>query len=299
MLDKIFEPILAPFRALRDAVFKVKQAPMQLKGEVMRAGGQVQAVKSDVAGYKQDMNQLQKMGKDPRGMMRAEAQQMGQGFGVPVGGQPPMQAPMGQPPAKAKMGLFSKKKKCPSCGQKLHESWTECPYCGWGKGAAAQGGQPAGGGYPQGGGYPPQGGGYPVPSGYPPAGQGGYGAPAPSGGKQRTMALDLNAPAPVGPVSDGMIGWLIPLEGKMAGELFQVKGRSVVGTAPDCSLCVPEASISGHHAEFVPTSTGFRLNDLGSTNGTYVNDKRVQTHDLVDNDNVRLGRINFKYKSMV
>jgi pSer/pThr/pTyr-binding forkhead associated (FHA) protein len=46
------------------------------------------------------------------------------------------------------------------------------------------------------------------------------------------------------------------------------------------------------------TSQGFRVNDLGSTNGTYVNDKRVTNSDLIDNDSVRLGRVNFKFKSM-
>jgi len=38
------------------------------------------------------------------------------------------------------------------------------------------------------------------------------------------------------------------------------------------------------------------LKDMGSTNGTYVNDKRINSHDLVDNDNIKLGRINCKYK---
>src|SRR5262245_58757353 len=37
----------------------------------------------------------------------------------------------------SKMGLFSKKKKCPSCSEKLHASWDQCPYCGWSEGAAA------------------------------------------------------------------------------------------------------------------------------------------------------------------
>jgi hypothetical protein len=122
-------------------------------------------------------------------------------------------------------------------------------------------------------------------------------APMPTGQKGRTMALDLNAPMPVMPTSDGLVGWIIPLEGRQLGELLQIKGRTVIGKSPSCNLVIDEPSISGQHAEFVPTSNGFRLNDLGSTNGTWVNDKRVTTHDLVDNDNVRLGRVNFKYKS--
>ena len=112
----------------------------------------------------------------------------------------------------------------------------------------------------------------------------------------RTMAIDMGGGG--GAVQGSGVGWLVPLDGPQAGELFQLKGRAVVGTAPDCDAILKDASISGRHAEFMSTSQGFRVNDLGSTNGTYVNDKRVTNSDLIDNDNVRLGRVNFKFKSI-
>jgi hypothetical protein len=164
---------------------------------------------------------------------------------------------------KAKMGLFSKKKKCPSCDAKMHVTWDQCPECGWTEGGGAQAVQ----------------------------------APAPSGGgSNRTMALDTGGGGGGG--GGTAVGWLVPLEGAQAGELFNLKHRCVVGTAPDCDVVLRDSSISGRHAEFIATGGGFRINDLGSTNGTFVNDKRVTTHDLVDNDNVRLGRTAFKFKSM-
>ncbi len=162
---------------------------------------------------------------------------------------------------KAKMGLFSKKKKCPGCGEKLHASWDQCPYCGWAEGAAVSAPSPSGGG----------------------------------DGKARTMAIDMGAQAGGGGAA---VGWLVPLEGPQSGELFQLKHRCVVGTAPDCDVVLRDGSISSRHAEFIATGGGFRVNDLGSTNGTFVNDKRITSHDLVDNDNVRLGRTPFKFKSM-
>ena len=117
----------------------------------------------------------------------------------------------------------------------------------------------------------------------------------PQGGSNRTMALDMGSSAPAGT----NVGWLVPLEGLQAGELFQLnKARCVVGTAPDCDVVLTDPSISSRHAEFISMAGGFRVNDLGSTNGTFVNDKRVSSHDLVDNDNVRLGRTPFKFKSM-
>ncbi len=141
----------------------------------------------------------------------------------------------------------------------MHPSWDQCPECGAGGGKAAA-------------------------------------APAPSGGgKARTMALDLGGGAVSGANN---IGWLVPLDGLQAGELFELKKRCTVGSAPDCDVILKDPSISGRHAEFIPAAQGFRINDLGSTNGTFVNDKRVSSQDLIDNDNVRLGRTNFKFKSM-
>ncbi len=165
---------------------------------------------------------------------------------------------------KKKMGLFSKKKVCESCGQKLHPSWDQCPYCGAGGKAPEPAAAPA-----------------PAPT------------PSP---KMRTMAIDAAAggTTPFG----SAVGWLVPLDGPQTGELFQLKGRCVVGKAPDCDVVLNDPSISGRHAEFIAGRTGFRVNDLGSTNGTYVNDKKITSADLVDNDSVRLGRTNFKFKSM-
>ena len=69
-----------------------------------------------------------------------------------------------------------------------------------------------------------------------------------------------------------------------------------VGKASDNNIVIDDPSISGHHCEFQGNAIGFKLSDLGSTNGTFVNDKRVTSHDLVDNDNVKLGKVRFKYK---
>ena len=231
MLEKILDPIFAPFRLIFSKIFQAQQLPAQIKGEVGRAKSEAAYIKDQSAGYAQSA--------------KGAAQKAG-----------------AKPPVKKKMGLFSKKVACESCGQKLHPSWDECPYCGFKKGAAAGGAAP------------------PSASGSAP---------------QRTMALDLNA----GPMAGtGMLGWLIPLEGSRIGELLELRGRVTVGSAADNTVAINEPSISGHHCEFVGSANGFKLNDLGSTNGTFVNDKKINTHDLIDNDNVRLGRIRFKFKSL-
>lgn len=230
-LDGLIKTIRAPFEFVRVKVFGVQTLKGNIKGDLQRLKG-AGKLYTDAAQKAGGAAQKVKAGKN------------------------------GQKKA-AKMGLFSKKKKCPSCSEKLHSSWDQCPYCGWSEAPAAPAAAPV--------------------------------TAAPSGGKMRTMAIDASA----GGVAAGSgVGWLVPLDGPQSGELFQLRGRAIVGTAPDCDVVMREPSISGRHAEFTSTSGGFRVNDLGSTNGTYVNDKRVTTSDLIDNDNVRLGRVNFKFKSM-
>jgi hypothetical protein len=176
-----------------------------------------------------------------------------------------------------KMGFFSKKKRCPSCNEKLDARWELCPYCGFGAEGGGDGGAPGG----------------------PPRTQAldAYGqnnASGGGGGKPRTMALDMGA----GSASGGsVIGWLIPLDGPQGGQLLELRGRAIVGTANDCDVVIRDQSVSGRHAEFGMQGGTFRVNDLGSTNGTFVNGKRVQNTELSDGDPLRLGSTEYRFKS--
>jgi pSer/pThr/pTyr-binding forkhead associated (FHA) protein len=111
------------------------------------------------------------------------------------------------------------------------------------------------------------------------------------------MALDMNAGAGAGGGAARLVAWLIPLDGPQGGQLLELRARAIVGTASDCDVIVKDSSISGRHAEFSAQGGIFRVSDLGSTNGTFVNDKRVQNAELVDGDTLRLGRTPFKFKS--
>jgi hypothetical protein len=120
------------------------------------------------------------------------------------------------------------------------------------------------------------------------------------------------APKPLGPVKTVMIGqggdeggfpvvgWLVPLNGQHAYQTFRLRGGGTkIGTAPPADIVVNDGFMSTHHCDIHCSPTGFSLVDPGSTNGCYVNDKRVQKHDLVDNDMITLGKTNFKFKSIV
>jgi Inner membrane component of T3SS, cytoplasmic domain/von Willebrand factor type A domain len=119
---------------------------------------------------------------------------------------------------------------------------------------------------------------------------------APVGGPQKTMAFNVGA----GGDSTPIVGWVVPLNGANAFQTFRLSSsnKSVIGTAADAAVKVEDPYMSGAHAEIVCESGNFRLLDRGSTNGIKVNDKKVASHELLDNDIFTCGQTNFKFKSI-
>jgi hypothetical protein len=124
------------------------------------------------------------------------------------------------------------------------------------------------------------------------------------------MATD--APKPAGPMKtvmmssggdDGgfpIVGWLVPLNGTQAYQTFKLRsGGTKIGTAPPCDIVINDGFMSTEHCQINASPQGFMLVDGGSTNGSYVNERKIQgKQDLVDNDMVTLGKTNFKFKSI-
>jgi hypothetical protein len=120
-------------------------------------------------------------------------------------------------------------------------------------------------------------------------------APSVTPQKQRTIALDTGAPG-----KPAALGWMVATSGRHANQTFKFKpGRTLIGTGADCDIVIEDQFMSSHHCEVrVEPSGSYKLVDLGSTNGIVVNDKKVREHELVDNDVFRLGRTEFKFKSI-
>lgn len=119
------------------------------------------------------------------------------------------------------------------------------------------------------------------------------------------------APAPAGPAKTVMlgiggndegfpiVGWIVPITGPNQYQTFKLhQGVTTVGTTGDVHIVVNDTFMSTTHAEIMCSPAGFILKDLGSTNGTFVNQKRVDTHELYDNDVFTLGKTDFKFKSI-
>jgi pSer/pThr/pTyr-binding forkhead associated (FHA) protein len=92
---------------------------------------------------------------------------------------------------------------------------------------------------------------------------------------------------------------VVPLGGPNQFQTFKLsQGATRLGTGAGSQIVVGDSFMSAEHAEIICSSSGFTLNDLGSTNGTLVNGHRVSTHELVDNDVFKLGKTDFKFKSI-
>ena len=93
--------------------------------------------------------------------------------------------------------------------------------------------------------------------------------------------------------ASGARATLIAIGGALANNRFEVRGTLTVGKAPGHSIVVSDdPSVSSRHCEFGRDNAGFFVRDLGSTNGTFVNNQRVAasgTQRLRDGDIVRLG----------
>jgi pSer/pThr/pTyr-binding forkhead associated (FHA) protein len=67
-----------------------------------------------------------------------------------------------------------------------------------------------------------------------------------------------------------------------------------VGRAPRADFVVDRALVSRIHCRLTAGVEAVVVEDLSSTNGTYVNDKRVQRAQLAKGDRLRVGRIELK-----
>lgn len=69
----------------------------------------------------------------------------------------------------------------------------------------------------------------------------------------------------------------------------------VVGRAPNSDLMISERAVSRRHAKFEKTESGYEVTDLDSTNGTWINEQRVESTKLKSGDRIRIGGRVFKF----
>jgi diguanylate cyclase (GGDEF)-like protein len=91
---------------------------------------------------------------------------------------------------------------------------------------------------------------------------------------------------------------LVVLYGPKLGRRYPLAAPEIVlGRAPEVHIALDADSVSRRHARILASEGGFTLEDLASTNGTFVNDRRIERVRLADGDIVRIGSAILKFLS--
>ena len=88
---------------------------------------------------------------------------------------------------------------------------------------------------------------------------------------------------------------ILSLDGQVMAEYNMNKERYTVGRLPDNDIRIDNPAVSGHHSLVINILNDSFLEDLNSTNGTYVNGKLIKKHALQHGDVVTVGHHQLRF----
>lgn len=129
----------------------------------------------------------------------------------------------------------------------------------------------------------------------------------------RSSLKDLRRPAPYSADrdvdlygSEGQAGSLVPSSARLvveqggglqAGQAFIVGPGLVIGRAPGIEIQIEDNFASGRHARVFARDSGVYIEDMDSTNGTYLNGRRLAAQEpLHPDDRIRIGDTELRYE---
>ena len=83
---------------------------------------------------------------------------------------------------------------------------------------------------------------------------------------------------------------IVSIDGVVIKEVQLTKDRTTLGRRPYNDVVIDNLAISGEHAVFQMSGNEVFIEDLNSTNGTYVNGKAAKKQQLVNGDTVEVGK---------
>ncbi|MEZ4599572.1 MAG: FHA domain-containing protein [Syntrophotaleaceae bacterium] len=120
---------------------------------------------------------------------------------------------------------------------------------------------------------------------------------------QSTQMRPAVGAAPADPASTttgtgGAKARLIGADGAAAGKTFPLAARpSSIGRTADNDIVISDPTVSSKHARLLPEGSGWKIEDAGSSNGTLVNGKKIQSQILKDGDKIQLGKVELKFEA--
>lgn len=85
------------------------------------------------------------------------------------------------------------------------------------------------------------------------------------------------------------------LDGEVVKEVELVKPRTTLGRRPNNDIVIDNLTVSGEHAALHLQDQSVEVQDLGSTNGTFVNGQPVERHILRDGDQIIIGKYEVRF----
>ena len=90
---------------------------------------------------------------------------------------------------------------------------------------------------------------------------------------------------------------LLGLDDPVRGTTFALRsGENILGRLEECDIPILDGSISRQHARLVYGASGVSVTDLSSSNGTFLNDQRIDAGELAEEDLLRFGNISFRVR---
>ena len=88
---------------------------------------------------------------------------------------------------------------------------------------------------------------------------------------------------------------ILNLDGHTLAEYNMTKERYTVGRLPDNDVRIDNPAVSGHHSLIINILNDSFIEDLNSTNGTYVNGKLIKKHALQHGDKITIGHHQIRF----
>lgn len=118
----------------------------------------------------------------------------------------------------------------------------------------------------------------------------------------KLIYLDISDTKRMGKSLDGALSYLklIDLQKDLDFKVFEsygIKESATIGRSKKCEIYIADPFLSKEHARIFLKEGSFYIEDLSSTNGTYVNGKKLldKAVKLKDSDKITFGNINFLF----
>ena len=88
---------------------------------------------------------------------------------------------------------------------------------------------------------------------------------------------------------------VVSLDGVVIKEVQITKDKTTLGRRPYNDIVIDNLAVSGEHAVLQMVGADVFIEDLNSTNGTYINGKAIKKQLLADNDTIEIGKYKIKF----